>query len=125
MYCFAAVSASTEWSEGAWSDARYWPKAVELFDGRLWTDEEFHRQTFAFWKQLADRLRNHAAVVGYNILNEPHPERFHGFESGTEPGFEAWLQKSRGTPADLDLFYQRVVAAIREVDRARSASGID
>ncbi len=88
------------------------------FDSRLWADESFQKQAIAFWKELAARLKDHPAVVGYNLLNEPHPERQHGFESGTEDGFEAWLQKTKGTPADLDGFYRRVVAAIREVDRS-------
>lgn len=88
------------------------------FDYRLWANESFQKQTVSFWKELATRLKDHPAVVGYNLLNEPHPERQHGFESGSEEGFEAWLQKSKGTPADVDLFYHRVIAAIREVDRA-------
>ncbi len=44
-------------------------------DTRLWRDENYQNQSIAFWKELSLRLKNHAAVVGYNILNEPHPER--------------------------------------------------
>lgn len=33
---FGATTASTEWSEGAWSDYRGWPSAVALDDDRLW-----------------------------------------------------------------------------------------
>ena len=32
----AAAAATMEWAEGAWSDARSWPKGSALYDGRLW-----------------------------------------------------------------------------------------
>lgn len=31
-----STSATTDWSEGAWSDINGWPSAVAFFDGRLW-----------------------------------------------------------------------------------------
>ena len=33
---FGGTDASTIWSEGTWSDARDYPSAVRLFEGRLW-----------------------------------------------------------------------------------------
>jgi hypothetical protein len=84
-------------------------------DGRLWRDEAHQAQAVAFWTQLAGRLRGHPAVVAYNPLNEPHPEREFGFEEPDE-SFVAWRARSRGTAADLDRFNRRVVAAIRSVD---------
>ncbi len=33
---FGSVSASKDWWEGAWSDARLWPTAVAIHEGRLW-----------------------------------------------------------------------------------------
>jgi hypothetical protein len=87
------------------------------FDYRLWTDELYHHQAAAFWKALAGRLREHPAVIGYNPINEPHPERKSGFEPGNTEGFGKWLQESRGTPADLDGFYRRIVSSIREADK--------
>ena len=36
---FSDTVASTQWSEGSWSDARYWPAACQLHDGRLWTGD--------------------------------------------------------------------------------------
>ncbi len=67
-------------------------------DLRIWTSPEFRPQACAFWRQLARSLRGHPAVVAWNPLNEPHPER------------------ARGTPADLDAFNRAIVAAIRSVD---------
>ncbi|MDR1366664.1 MAG: glycoside hydrolase family 5 protein [Puniceicoccales bacterium] len=44
-------------------------------DLRIWMDTEFQRQAACFWRDLAMVLRQYPIVVGYNILNEPHPER--------------------------------------------------
>ncbi|HEV2707258.1 MAG TPA: cellulase family glycosylhydrolase [Pyrinomonadaceae bacterium] len=86
-------------------------------DLRLWRDFTYHAQAAEFWRQLAAALKDHRAVVGYNILNEPHPERATGFDDFWTQDFVAWYAKVEQTPADLNLFYRRVVAAIREVDR--------
>jgi hypothetical protein len=85
-------------------------------DYRLWNEGRYQQQAAAFWKELASRLTGHPAVVAYNPLNEPHPEREAGHDGAEVPGFPAWLEAHRGTTADLDLFYGRIVAAIREVD---------
>jgi hypothetical protein len=68
-----------------------------------------------FWTRLARRLRGHPALVAYNPLNEPHPEREFGVE---EPAAKlaAWRTHAKGTAADLDRFNARVVAAIRAGD---------
>jgi endoglucanase len=85
-------------------------------DGRLWRDAAFQAQAESFWRQLAGRLRGHPALVAYNPLNEPHPERAFGFEDPADDGFAGWLARVKDTPADLNAFNRRVVAAIREVD---------
>lgn len=36
LTAFGAVTASSDWWEGAWSDYRGWPTAVTLYEGRLW-----------------------------------------------------------------------------------------
>jgi hypothetical protein len=84
-------------------------------DGRLWRDEKYQEQAAAFWTQLARRLRGHPAVVAYNPLNEPHPEREFGYEE-PDAGFAAWRARTKGTAADLDRFNRRVVEAIRRMD---------
>ncbi|WP_264375181.1 MULTISPECIES: glycoside hydrolase family 5 protein [unclassified Wolbachia] len=46
-------------------------------DLRLWSDQAFQKQAAKFWQDLAKELKDHPAIVGYNILNEPHPERLY------------------------------------------------
>lgn len=84
-------------------------------DARLWQDGEFHRQAFEFWRRLAARLKAHPAIVAYNPLNEPHPERAFGFEAPDED-FARWFMRVEDTPADLNRFNREMVAAIRSVD---------
>jgi hypothetical protein len=85
-------------------------------DARLWRDAAFQAQAEAFWRELASRLHGHPAVVAYNPLNEPHPERSFGYEEPDAPGYDAWRAKTQGTTADLDAFNRRIVGAIRSVD---------
>ena len=85
-------------------------------DYRLWNQERYQEQAAAFWKELASKLKDHPAVVAYNPLNEPHPAREAGHDDADAEGFPAWLEAHRGTTADLNLFYARIVGAIREVD---------
>jgi hypothetical protein len=85
-------------------------------DARLWRDAAFQAQAERFWRQLAERLRRHPALVAYNPLNEPHPERAFGFEEPSAPGYAEWRTNVKGTPADADAFNRRIVAAIRSAD---------
>lgn len=87
-------------------------------DLRIWQQEKYKNQAIQFWKFLAGLLKDHPAVVGYNILNEPHPELLCGIGDYREIDFEKWYQSVIGSGADLNLFYQDVVNAIREVDTA-------
>ena len=88
----------------------------DVDDGRLWQDSTYHTQAFTFWRQLAAELKGHPAIVAYNPLNEPHPERAFGFEEEADPGFAAWVDEVQGTAADLNLFNKRMVEAIRLSD---------
>ena len=85
------------------------------FDYRLWHDESYQVDATRFWTNLASKLRDHPALVGYNILNEPAPEREQGFEEPSE-AFSQWLAATEDTTADLNAFNQRMVEAIRSVD---------
>lgn len=51
-----AITATAEWEEGAWSDARDWPKAVGLYDGRLWSGGYFDK----FYGSVSDSYESHA-----------------------------------------------------------------
>lgn len=46
---FAQASASSEWSEGSWSDVRGWPRAVAIAEGRL-----FVTSGDLFWASASD-----------------------------------------------------------------------
>ncbi len=41
-----------------------------LGKAELWTNKDYQKQTFALWEFLADRYKNEAHLVGYDILNE-------------------------------------------------------
>ena len=82
-------------------------------DPRLWQDLKFHQQAAALWRDLAEAVGDHPAVVGYNLVNEPHPARTLAGE-GTDPA--AFAREHAGTAADLNALYDTVIHAIREVD---------
>lgn len=84
----------------------------------IWKSFQSQNYAIQFWTALADELKEHPALVGYNIKNEPAPERAHAydFKDWFTDDYEAWYRKVKGTPADLNLFYDKVVKAIRAVD---------
>ncbi|MEM7657465.1 MAG: cellulase family glycosylhydrolase [Bacteroidota bacterium] len=85
-------------------------------DGRLWKQEAFRSAVLQYWTDLATRLKAQPAVVGYNLVNEPHPEVYYGKFDFWDEGFSEWYQSVQGGPGDLNRFNREVVAAIREVD---------
>src|SRR5829696_7796090 len=70
--------------------ARYRQANGDKPDFRLWRDAQYLPQAALFWKQLAQRLKNHPAIVGYNILNEPVPERAAGLRDIQTQDLTAW-----------------------------------
>lgn len=87
----------------------------DKFDYRLWQEKKYHEQAAAFWKELATAVKDHPAIVGYNPLNEPHPERMKGFNSPSKE-FESWRKQAVGTAADVNELYATIIPAIRSVD---------
>ena len=84
---------------------------------KIWTSFAEQDRAIACWRDLAMALRDHPAVVGYNVMNEPSPERVApGLADWYTGDYAAWYARVRGTPADLNLFYRKVVASIRQVD---------
>jgi endoglycosylceramidase len=65
----------------------------------------------AAWRHVAGRFRDHAAVCGYDIFNEPFPGSAiaRSLRPGGNPDFDQVLSR----------FTRRVLAAIREVDGER------
>lgn len=85
-------------------------------DGRLWKTFNYTDQVSKFWKDLAIRLKGHPAIVGFNLVNEPHPEIYSKKYSFWKRDLKEWYKTVKGTPADLNLFNEKVVKAIRTVD---------
>lgn len=86
-------------------------------DDRLWSDKRYWAQSAAFWRDLASELKDHPALAGYNLINEPVPERGQGLdEQALAEARQAWYATHKGTARDLPGFYAHVIAAIREVD---------
>lgn len=80
-------------------------------DLRLWNEPKYQEQAKKYWRELAVVLKDHPAIVGFNILNEPHPERL--YPSSNKPLYEI-----NQAQAQLKLFdfYTAVIGAIRSVD---------
>lgn len=88
-------------------------------DDRLWNDRKYWDQSAAFWRDLARALKDHPALAGYNLINEPTPEKGMGLDEHAAPEIrQAWYATHKGTTHDLPAFYEQVIAAVREVDGA-------
>lgn len=87
-------------------------------DDRLWNDKAWWDASTRYWTDIAREFRGHPGLVGYNILNEPTPERGQGLDEtgATDAERDAFCDRVRGTARDLNGFYHQVVAAIRAVD---------
>lgn len=86
-------------------------------DERLWRDRAYWDQSAAFWRDLATAVKDHPALAGYNLLNEPTPEKGAGLDEQAAPAARvAWYAQHRGTARDLPAFYAQLIAAIRAVD---------
>lgn len=97
--------------------ARWTQQNGGRYDDRLWSEARFQDQATRFWGDLAAALKDHPAVAGYNILNEPAPEKVGGPpENGPETELRAWQASVAGSPRDLPAFYARVIEAIRAAD---------
>lgn len=88
-----------------------------VFDDRLWSHTKYVTQSAQFWQDLAKRLHNHPAIIAYNVINEPVPERKGGgVENASVAHTMAWHRKHKNTPRDLQWVYTQIIKAIRTVD---------
>jgi endoglucanase len=62
---------------------------------RLWNSEEAQKRTYELWKAIASRYKGKTIIAGYDLLNEPIPQK----------------------PAQLVSCYRDIIDAIRTVDR--------
>lgn len=83
----------------------------DVDDLRIWQDIDFQMQAAKFWHNLAKELKEHSAVVGYNILNEPHPERLYSTDAKSINDI-----KQDAVQQYLFDFYNVIVDSIRQVD---------
>ncbi|WFD11186.1 glycoside hydrolase family 5 protein [Tepidibacter hydrothermalis] len=94
---------------------------VQFNDGkidlRIWKDKKYIEQTAQFWRDLAKVLKDHPAVVGYNIINEPQPERLSTKGEFWDLDFDKWYKSIENTSQDLNLLYSEVTEEIRKVDK--------
>lgn len=81
-------------------------------DLRIWKNDKYQIQAAQFWQDLASAVKDHPAIVGYNPLNEPHPERI--FASGKEHINELRQEEVQKI---LYEFYHRIIKNIRLVDK--------
>ncbi len=81
-------------------------------DLRIWKDKKHQAQAALFWQDLAAALKDHPAIVGYNLLNEPHPERIFAFK-------ETHISTVHQEEAQKMLYdlYSRIIKNIRSVDK--------
>jgi cysteinyl-tRNA synthetase len=83
-----------------------------LFD--VWRDQAAHDAWVEMWRFTAERYRDAAVVVGYNLMVEPHPNTLVDPRGKLEP-LEA-QSRAQGTLMDWNAFAAEITAAIREVD---------
>jgi aryl-phospho-beta-D-glucosidase BglC (GH1 family) len=87
------------------------------WDDRIWRDEKYHAQAAAFWRELAMAMRDHPAVVGYNLINEPAPARALKIEFTDTASYRAFEMQVVGTAADVNRLYRTLTDAVRAVDK--------
>jgi len=86
-------------------------------DDRLWNDKAYWDQSVAFWHDLAAALKDEPGLAGYNLLNEPTPEKGLGLDEQADSATRiVWYAKYKGTTHDLPGFYEQVIAAVRSAD---------
>jgi len=105
--------------QGAWYQNYFQPAVQRAFDN-FWDYEGPHPELqdhyAGAWEAVARRFKDHPAVIGYDIMNEPHPgsmmdlTELIGIENpdaGPSPVFDT---------TRLQPFYQRMINRIRQVD---------
>ena len=87
-------------------------------DRRLWQDKRHWPDAIQFLTDIAKEFRGHPALVGYDLINEPSPEKAtpHIFEDWLTSSYSEWNKKIKESSQDLNKFYGDAIKAIRSID---------
>jgi len=91
---------------------RYYENNNGVDDLRIWYLEKYQTQAAAFWSDVSREVKGHPAIVGFNILNRPMPEKL--LSQKNEKYNEV---KQAEIQEILYNFYQNIISAIRENDK--------
>lgn len=90
--------------------SEYFQPAVQRAFTHLYEDPDLRRAQAAMWQVLAERFRDHPAVIGYDLINEPMGELREGEDL---PTAARRIEAEHLTP-----MYNRLARAIRAKDRS-------
>jgi hypothetical protein len=70
---FGAITASSDWWEGAWSDRRGWPSAVTLYESRLWwaSRDQIYASIVDAYEDFDDEFEGDAGPINRSIGEGP------------------------------------------------------
>lgn len=78
-----------------------WHPWTMINNDKFWTDFSWHEKTIAIWERIAIQCKDRGDVIaGYDLLNEPAIPK----------------NPVKDSPADLNLLYRKLIAAIRKHD---------
>ncbi len=80
----------------------------------VWTEQAAHDAWVEMWRFTAERYRRSPAVIGYDLMVEPHPNTLMDPDYELEPA--AAQAQMAGTLLDWNAFAAEITAAIRQVD---------
>jgi len=91
--------------ENGWFDKKY-------YNDDVWESSELQEKWAEMWKKTADIFKNYDNVVGYDLMVEPNSNSV--FFEIDDP--ETFYENYSGTLYDWNIFYTKLVSAIRESD---------
>ncbi|MFF5974363.1 cellulase family glycosylhydrolase [Streptomyces sp. NPDC012769] len=89
--------------------AEYFEPAVQRAFTHLYEDPDLRAAQARMWRVLAERFRDHPAVLGYDLINEPMGELREGEDL---PTAARRIEREQLTP-----MYNRLADAVRSADR--------
>lgn len=92
-------------------------EAIHLLDGaifEIWQNRQAQEAWIEMWRFTAERYKDSPAVIGYNLLTEPHPNVLVDPDGEIDP--KEVYQDIEGTLMDWNLLAAEITSAIREVD---------